>query len=186
MPESMLTEPAIEVSGLRISCAIAAASRAHSRQPVLNPQIPLQAPDFGQIVEGVDVANVIPAGDRERGRRHPKGLAETIRRHKAHFPVGAVRIDGGQRVEKELADRLTQKFVLRTFKQLLRRGIRQRDVTVEPGGDQPAADGLNDIFVQRLQIFQRPAACASALRPPAATSPPAIPPGRRPPGSRTD
>ena len=27
IPESMLTEPAIEVSGLRISCAIAAASR---------------------------------------------------------------------------------------------------------------------------------------------------------------
>ena len=46
---------------------------------------------------------------------------------------------------------------LRTFKQLLRGGVRQSDVAVEPGGDQAAADGLNNIFVQRLQVFQRPA-----------------------------
>ena len=75
--------------------------------------------------------------------------------------MGPVRIDGRQRVQKELADRLSQEIVLRTFKQLLRGGIRQRDVTVEPGGDQPAADGLNNIFVQRLQILQRPPVCFS-------------------------
>ena len=66
---------------------------AHGRQPVLNAQIPLQTPDFSQIIEGVDVAHRFPAGNRERGGHHPKSLAETVRRHKAHFAVGAFRID---------------------------------------------------------------------------------------------
>src|SRR5450631_218200 len=36
-------------------------------------------------------------------------------------------------------------------------GVDQRDAPVEAGGDQPAADGVNNVFVQRLQAFQRPA-----------------------------
>ena len=34
--------------------------------------------------------------------------------------------------------------------------VRQGDVSVEPGGDQSPADGLNNIFVQGLEIRQRP------------------------------
>ena len=90
IPDSMLTEPAIEVSGLRISCAIAAASRPTAASRSCMRNFPLQTPDFGQIVKRVNAAHGAAAGDGQRGSHHPKCLAETIRRYEAHFAVGAV------------------------------------------------------------------------------------------------
>ena len=40
---------------------------------------------------------------------------------------------------------------------MLGRAIDQRYPSVEPGGDDPAAHRLHDVFVQRLQIFERAA-----------------------------
>ena len=100
--------------------------------------------------------------------------------------MGAFRIDGGQRVEKELAHRLSHEFAFRALEQFLRGGIRQRDVAVEPGGDQAAADGLNNIFVQRLQVFQRPAGVLQLYVDLAQLRRQQARPDRPPPGSRTD
>ena len=56
--DSMLTDPAMEVSGLRISCAMAAASRPDRSQTVLHAHFALQTPDFSQIVETVDITEI--------------------------------------------------------------------------------------------------------------------------------
>src|SRR5208337_3934564 len=43
------------------------------------------------------------------------------------------------------------------LEQLLGGSIDQRDASVEPGGDDAAAHGLHDVFVERLEIFERAA-----------------------------
>ena len=91
---------------------------------------------------------------------------ETMTRKVLRKPLGATKRTSpwarsesttGQGVEKELVDGLSQKIALRALQQLLRGGVDQGDVSIEPGGDQSAADGLNDVFVQRLQVLQRAA-----------------------------
>ena len=57
-------------------------------------------------------------------------------------------------INKELRDRPTPELLLRAFKQKLCRTVAQSDVAVKAGGDQPAADGLNDEVMQGLQAFQ--------------------------------
>ena len=158
MPESMLTEPAIEVKGLRISCAMAAASRPTAASRSCMRDFALQAPDFGQIIEGVDESQRAPrpepsARKPARGRSCGSHWAQPI----ALRREPRSRINVRQRIEKELVDRLTQQVLFRALQQFLRGGVDQSDVSVEAGGDQSASDGLNDVFVQGLQIFQRAA-----------------------------
>src|SRR5580704_6328995 len=54
-------------------------------------------------------------------------------------------------------NRRSQQFRGRQFQQPGGRSIDQRDATIEAGGDQSAADRMNDVFVQRLQAFERAA-----------------------------
>ncbi len=51
---------------------------AHRREAVLNAQIPLQPPNFSEVVEGINVAHRLPAGNREGSRHHSKSLAEAV------------------------------------------------------------------------------------------------------------
>src|ERR1039458_10000308 len=67
------------------------------------------------------------------------------------------RFHGGQWIQKQLMNRRTQQLCWTTLQQALGRGVDQRDAPVETGGDQSAADGVDDVLVQRLQAFQRAA-----------------------------
>ena len=69
MPESMLTEPAIEVSGIADLMRDRSRQPSYGCQPVLHAHFPLQAPDFGQVIEGVNVANRIPSGNGQEPSR---------------------------------------------------------------------------------------------------------------------
>ncbi len=65
MPESMLTEPAIEVKRIADLMRDSSRQSPHGRQPVLHAHFPLQAPDLGQVIQGVDIAKRL----RARARR---------------------------------------------------------------------------------------------------------------------
>jgi hypothetical protein len=73
----------------------------------------------------------------------------------------------GQRILKKIGHGASAQLGFRDLEQLLGGSIDQRDPSIEPGGDHAAAHGLHDIFVQRLQIFERAAAsfsCTSTWR----------------------
>ncbi len=50
--------------------------------------------------------------------------------------------------------RCAEQFSRRALKKPLGGSIDQRDPPVKPGGDQAAADRVNDVFMQGLQAFQ--------------------------------
>src|SRR5690349_14139449 len=62
-----------------------------------------------------------------------------------------------QRIQKQLMNGFSPKLLGSALQQLLGGGIAQRDVAIEPGGNESSADGLNNVLVQSLQIFQRSA-----------------------------
>ena len=65
---------------------------AHSCKPVLHAHFPLQAPNLGQVVEGIDVAQFAGALAQRGSHPHPESLAEAIGRIEAHFTVSAAAI----------------------------------------------------------------------------------------------
>ena len=54
---------------------------------MLSDKLSLQAPHFGQVIEGIDVTHRLLAGHRECSGHYPKSLTEAISRHEAHFSV---------------------------------------------------------------------------------------------------
>ena len=130
----------------------------HGGQAVLHADFALQTADFGEIVESVDVSRCVLRPGTE-GVRHcdAKGFAEAVGSDEAHFSVGASESTVGSGSRKSWLTGWPRKSRSRALQQFLRGGVRQGDVTVQAGGDQPAADGLNDVLVQGLQVFQRAA-----------------------------
>src|SRR5690348_3425180 len=59
-----------------------------------------------------------------------------------------------QRVKKQLVYWLVQQFIERALQQFLRCRVRNGDVTIETGCNQSATDRLDDVFVQRLEVFE--------------------------------
>ena len=82
--------------------------------------------------------------------RKVSGSIETNLGVGLRFPVG-------QQVKKKFGDRISQQLFGRRSSKFLRGIVDQRNAAVEPGCDQSAADGLDDVLVQDLKIFQRPA-----------------------------
>ena len=90
MAENMLTEPAIEVRGLRISWAIAGGHSSDGSETVLHANFALQSANFREVVKGIDVANRAAFRDDERGNHHAEGLALSAR-----SPHTNLRVDRG-------------------------------------------------------------------------------------------
>ena len=71
------------------------------RQAVLHAHIPLQTPDFGQVIEGIDVTECCPGPGTASAQRHdPKGLAKTRPRSQnelRHGPARSRRLGNGSR-----------------------------------------------------------------------------------------
>ncbi len=132
---------------------------ADRSQPVLGSHFALQAPNLGEIVKNVDVSQ-FPALRHGQGcHPHPNRLAELRGSIKTYLAVSLLRFHGGQRVEKQRVHRGSQQFRRGTLKQPLGSSVHESDTAIETGSDQPAADGVNNVLVQRLQTFERAARC---------------------------
>src|SRR5208337_3208460 len=75
----------------------------------------------------------------------------------ADFGIGPGDAEVGQRVLKNLGHGASAQLGFGDSEQLLGGAIDQRDAPVNPGGDDTSAHGLHDIFVEGLQILERPA-----------------------------
>ena len=73
---------------------------AHGCQAILHADFPLQSPDLGEIIEGIDVAQRSALRHGEGSHSHPNRFAEASRRVEANFGVGLLRFAVGQRIEK--------------------------------------------------------------------------------------
>src|ERR1039458_2680957 len=72
----------------------------------------------------------------------------------ADFGIASGHAEMGQGILKEAGYGASAQLGFGDSEQLLGGSIDQRDAPVEPGGDDPAAHGLHDIFVERLQVFE--------------------------------
>ena len=93
---------------------------SHGRQPVLDAQVPLQAPDFGQVIEGINVAQ----SSSVRGRRRTVAMTRRVLQKpfdatKRTSPWARSESAMGNGIKKELLHRLSQKFAFRALEQLL-------------------------------------------------------------------
>ena len=127
---------------------------AHGGQAVLHAHFAFQAANLGEIVKGIHKSQVAARGDVESGNQHAKRLAETVDSLVADFGIASGHAEMGQGILKEAGHRATAQLGFGDPEQLLGGSIDQGDSSVEPGGDDTAAHGLHDIFVERLQIFQ--------------------------------
>src|SRR5690242_2118932 len=130
---------------------------SYGSQAVLHAHFALKAADFGKVIESIDVPENSALRHDESRDNYPEGFAKAVRGHRAHFAVHALGTDVGQRVHEKRVHRSADKVFLRALEHGLGRGIDQGDVAVEAGGDKAAADGMNDVFVQGLKIFERTA-----------------------------
>ena len=128
---------------------------ADGREAVLNAQIPLQAPDFGQVIEGVNESHCRPARDRERTRHDPQSLTETVRGDETHFPVCTFGALVGNGSKKSCPIGFPENR-LPGARKASGRGVRQSHVSVEPGRNQAAGDRLDDVLVQGLKFSSAP------------------------------
>ena len=71
--------------------------------------------------------------------------------------MGMLRLHGWQGIHKQLVDRRPHQLRRGVFQKPLPRRIDQRDAAIQPRRHQPAADRVDDVFMQHLQAFQRPA-----------------------------
>jgi len=60
---------------------------AYRCQSVLNPDFAFQAADLGEVVKGIDKAEVTAHAHVERGNQHAKSLAETVDGRVADFGI---------------------------------------------------------------------------------------------------
>ena len=134
---------------------------AHGREPVLHADFPFQPPDFGQVVEGIDVANRLPAGDCQA--RKPCTRKSCGNRCDATNALLRVRVRHrpGQGVEKQLTEQALPEVGFRRSNKLLRGRIDQRDVSVEPGRDQTAADRRMMFSCNACRSSRAPLVCLS-------------------------
>src|SRR5208282_293747 len=113
--------------------------------------------DLGEVVKGIYKAQIAGRVHVEHGYHHAKRLAEAIGGHVADFGIAPGRAQERQRIPKQVGHGAASQLGFGDLEQLLGGSVDQGDASVEPGRDDPAAHRLDDIFVQRLQIFERAA-----------------------------
>src|SRR5579863_2400250 len=64
------------------------------------------------------------------------------------------RFSMGQRIQENLIYGRTQQLIRRAFQEFLSGAVHQRNAAIQAGRDQAAADRLNDVFVQDLEVLQ--------------------------------
>src|SRR5208337_1806669 len=130
---------------------------ADGSQAILHAHLAFQAADLGEVVKGINKAQVFRRAHVEGGYQDPKRLAEAVSGQVADFGIGPGDAEVGQRVLKNLGHGASAQLGFGDSEQLLGGAIDQRDAPVNPGGDDTSAHGLHDIFVEGLQILERPA-----------------------------
>jgi hypothetical protein len=78
---------------------------SYSSEAVLHADFALQTPDFGEVVESVDVSEDAALGHGQRCSAHTQCLAKLRRGVKAHFGMRLLRINVGQRIHEQFVDR---------------------------------------------------------------------------------
>ena len=126
-------------------------------QTVLHANFALQAANLGEIVEYVDISQLAALRHGQGSHADANRFAEFVGGVEAHLTMILIRLHVGQGIEKQLVDASSKQFRRGAFQQALGCAVDQRDAAVEAGGDQSAADGMDDILVQRLQALQRTA-----------------------------
>ena len=126
-------------------------------ETILHTDLAFEAADLGEIVEGIDKSEVAAGVDVQGGDHNAKSFAESVAGEVADFGIAVGNSKVGQGILEKVTHRAAAQFGFGDFDQLLRRSIDQRDASVEAGGDNTSAHGLHDIFVKRLQIFERTA-----------------------------
>ena len=132
---------------------------ADGSQTVLHSYFALQPSNLGEIVEHVDVSQFPAFWYGQGGHPYPNRLAKFRRSFETHLAVELLRVHGGQRIQKQLVDPRAQQFRRAALQKPLGRAIHQRDPPVQTGGDQAAADRVDDVLVQRLQTLE----CAAGV-----------------------
>src|SRR5208283_1276754 len=130
---------------------------ADGGQAILHAYFAFEAADLGEVVKGIDKAQVFRRAHVEGGDQDSKRLAEAVSGQVADFGIGPGDAEVGQRVLKNLGHGASAQLGFGDSEQLLGGAIDQRDAPVNPGGDDTSAHGLHDIFVEGLQILERPA-----------------------------
>gem|GEM_PF-5710448 len=128
---------------------------AYGGQAILHAHLAFQAANLGEVVKGVDKSQITARAHVERGNHNAKSFAEAVASHVADFGIAAAAAEVRQRILKEIGHGAAAQLGFGNLEQLLGGAIDQRDASVEPGGDDAAAHGLHDVFVERLQIFER-------------------------------
>ena len=126
---------------------------AHRRQAVLHADFALQAANLCQVVENVDVTQIAALRHVQGCNPHPQRLAESVGASKRTSPWRFCDSTVGAGPERAFTGFPADRWG--SLQKPLRGGIDQRDAAIESGRDQSAADGVNDVLVQRLQAFQR-------------------------------
>ena len=160
---------------------------ADRRQTVLHAHFALQAADFGQIVEGVDVAQRCrDPGTVSAETDHTECLAKAVGRGEADFAVRALRSDDAAGDRERAGDRVARSVQLpsapATFCAAGLTSVMRpsRPVVIRP----PLIDWMM-FSCSACRFSQCAARVASAARRPGAAWQPAGRPGRRPRGRRT-
>ena len=145
--------------GQRIANLVRNRSRqpAHGGEAVLHAHFPLQTPDLSQIVQRVDKSQHPAFRHCQAATRTRNVLRKLVGALRSESPRAAAAIPCWAAGPEINLFRGAHQLRLGTLQQLLRGGVHQRNVAVKPGGDQSSADGLDDVLVQGLQIFQRSA-----------------------------
>ena len=129
---------------------------ADGGQAVLHAHFALQSADLGEIVERIDVAEVAALRHGQAATRTRTVLRNFVGASKRTSPCVCCDSTVG-RGSRNSSMTGSQQLSRSALQKSLRRGVDQRNAPIETGGDQSAADGVNNIFVQRLQALERAA-----------------------------
>ncbi len=130
---------------------------AYRGQPVLHPNLAFQPPELGKVIEGIDVAHDPTLRDDQFRGYDAKGLPILVGSNEPHLPVRGPVFRLGKRVEEKLSHRPAHQLRFGALQQFFHHGIRHGNAAIQAGRDQAVAGGTNNVFVQGLQTFERPA-----------------------------
>src|ERR1017187_4152790 len=114
----------------------------------------LEAPNLGEVVEGIDVADGATFWNNQGGADDAEGLLTPDLCFHAYLRMHRRRRDDRQRVQEQGTDRTANQFILGALKKSRGRAVDDMNHAVRTSGDETRANGLDDVGMQRLQVLQ--------------------------------
>src|SRR6185312_9458194 len=122
----------------------------HGCQTIAPADFTFKTAKLSAVLKGINVADGSLLRNHERGGVYIESLFRARGREATNFTLNGKRVDVRELVEKQFRNMPPINRRCRSLQNFLSGSVHQRDAAFKIGSDKSAANGMDDIFMQRL------------------------------------